>query len=551
MKRIVLTVIALIFLHLTYGQQPTQAPAPQSIERSMGNLPLISEPRSFLETATGWMLQDNGEWISDENRIPFKDSEFNKSSKALYKLGKENFEFLQLRDVVLNNEIYCIFVIVFRTGWYEFPILLEGWHKQQGISYFVFKKSKLLEVVPDKIEFNKPNIINMDVVCEGTLVDFDIKTLNSTVAYHIQKTFADKTIASHNLLMAVMPLQSGGESLMRFRLIQVTNKKKFYLPYLDVKDRDKLFRSSYYETDLESFRSFIRYDAGAVSVPQFAGSAKTPEEFFKRGISNYSLGNYGQSIADFTEASKFPPYTDFFLTYAYRANARQKAGDNFEALHDFDRAVSLKPADQGYYSAWLTTIYNRGVAKYNLKDYEGACQDWQTAIQMGFKDIGSDQTIKENCKNYKFSASSLTPNTVPSTVPGSSSPTDKQTDYYKVYWEGVWKYDDGNYSEALKNFNRALELKPQANTTTIYNYRGNCKLKLNDYNGAVGDFSIAINYSASSQTDNNTLKTTYYNRGLANYFLGNTNIACSDFNKSISLGLTESNLVQFIRQVCK
>jgi len=496
------------------------------------------------------MLQDDGEWIFAENKIPFKQAEYNQSSKAMYKLGKENFVLLQIRDVVLNNEIYAILVILFRTGWYEFPILLEGWHKQEGLSYFVFKKSKLLEVIPDKIEFNKPHIINLDVVCEGTLVDFDLKTINSTVAYQIQKTFTDKTIASHNLLIAVMPIQSGGQTFARFRLIQVINKKKFYLPYLDVKDRDKLFRSSYYETDFETFRNFIRYDAGSVVVPQFAGSARTPEEFYNRGISNYSLGNYMQSVADLTEASKSPPYTNFFLTYAYRANALQKAGDNFEALHDFDRAVSLKPAEQSYYSAWLTTIYNRGVAKYNLKDFEGACHDWQTAVQLGFRDIGSDQTIKENCKNYKFSSSSLSISTIPSTAPGISSP-EIQTDYYKVYWEGIWKYENGNYSEAMRNFNRALELKPQTNITTIYNYRGNCRLKLSDYTGAIGDYTIAINYAPSGQTDNNTLKTIYYNRGLANYFLGNSSIACSDFNKSISLGLTDTPSVQFIKQVCK
>jgi len=553
MKRILIILVGLFFMKMAMGQvtaPPAGQNAPLSVERSMSNLPLISEARSVLESATGWMLQDDGQWISEQNRIPFKETEYNQSSKAYYKLGKENFELLQLRDVVLNNEIYAIFIIEFRTGWYEFPILMQGWHKQDAVSFFVFKKTKLLDVVPDKFDFNRPYIVNLDVVCEGTMIEPDLKTINSTVAYKIQKTFADKTIASHNLLIAFMPVQSGGQSVARFRLIQVMNKKKFYLPYLEVKDRDKLFRSSYYETDFETFRGFIRYDAGAIAVPQFAGSARTPEEFYKRGISNYHLGNYPQAVADFSEASKYPPYTNFFLTYAYRANARQKMGDFFEALHDFDMAVSLKPADQNYFSAWLTTIYNRGVAKYNLKDNAGACQDWQTAVQMGFRDIGSDQNIKENCKNYKFSPSSLTISTLPSTVPGISSP-EQQTDYYKIYWEGVWKYENGNYSDAIRSFNRTLELRPQTNLTTIYNYRGNCKLKLNDYTGAVADFDLAITYATPSQTDNNTLKTIYYNRGLANYFLSNTSIACSDFQKSMNLGLTDPASIQFIKQVCK
>jgi len=551
MKRILVFLIGILILQTAMGQsrsQPPVKPPVTSVERSMSNLPLISETRSFIEKATGWMLQDNGEWLSAENRIPYKKAEYNRSSKAYYKLGKENFQILELRDVMLNNELYAIFIIRFKTGWYEFPILMDGWHKQEGLSYFVFKASRLAQVVPDKYEYNQPYITNLDVVCDGTIIDYDLKTLNSTVAYQIQKTFNDKTIASHNLLIAYMPVQIDGENLGRFRLIQVMNKKKLYLPYLDPKDRDKLFRSSYFETPYDVFRGLIRYNAGAIVVPQYTGTPKTPEEFYKRGVSDYALGNHREAIIDLTEASKSPPYSEFFLTYAYRANARQKLGDLLPALQDFDRAVSLKPNDQNYYSAWLTTIYNRGVCRFLTKDNAGACQDWQTAIQLGFKDITTDRMIKENCGNFKFTPSNLTLSTIPSSSPGVTSP-DIQNDYYKVYWDGIWKYENGNYSEAIKNFNRALELKPQTNITSVYNYRGNCRLKMSQYPGAIADFDVAINYAV--QTDYNTLKTIYYNRGLANYFQNNTSIACSDFRKAISLGLSEPEYLKFIGQVCK
>lgn len=553
MKRILILLISLFLLQTMMGQpagQPPVKPQVPAVERSMSNLPLISETRTFIEAATGWMLQDNGEWISAENRIPYKKAEYNKSSKAYYKLGKENFQILEIRDLMLNNELYAIFIIRFKTGWYEFPILMDGWHKQEGLSYFVFKASKLAQVVPDKFEYNQPYITNLDVVCDGTIIEYDLKTLNSTIAYQIQKTFNDKTIASHNLLIAFMPVQLNGENLARFRLIQVMNKKKLYLPYLDPKDRDKLFRSSYFETSFDVFRGLIRYNAGSIAVPQYTGTPKSAEEFYKRGVSNYAMGNHREAIIDFTEASKSPPYSDFFLTYAYRANARQKMGDLLPALQDFDRAVSLKPNDQSYYSAWLTTIYNRGVARFNSKDNAGACQDWQTAIQLGFKDVAMDKMIQENCRGYKFSPNSLTLSTLPSSTPGMSGPAPEvQNDYYKVYWEGIWKYENGNYSEALKNFNRALELKPQTNITSVYNYRGNCRLKMAAYQGAIADFDVAINYAV--QTDYNTLKTIYYNRGLANYFQGNSSIACSDFRKAISLGLSDPEYIKFIGQVCK
>jgi tetratricopeptide (TPR) repeat protein len=195
-------------------------------------------------------------------------------------------------------------------------------------------------------------------------------------------------------------------------------------------------------------------------------------------------------------------------------------------------------------------IYNRGVARQNLKDVNGACQDWNTAVQLGFKDLSTDKAIKEYCKNYRYTGPSMNINAVTSSAPGSSSP-ELQTDYYKVYWDGVWKYENGNYAEAIRHFNRALQLKPQTNVTGIYAYRGNCKLKLTDYSGAIMDYDYAISYASSQPTDNNTMKPIYYNRGLANFFLGNTSIACSDFQKSLNAGMTDPQSVTFIRQVCK
>jgi tetratricopeptide (TPR) repeat protein len=524
----------------------------KEVERSMSNLPMISETRSMLLEATGWALQDDGEWVSSENRIPYKQVNLNESRKAFYKLGKENFTALEIRDVIVNNDLYVVFIIKFKTGWYEFPILMDGWHSQNALTYFVFKASKLQEVLPDKYENNTPYIVNTEALVDGTMVDYDKNTINSTIAYSIQKTINNKTIASHNLLIAFMPVEAGGIRLARFRMIQSMNRKKFYTPYLQKDNRDKLFRGSYYEVPFDQFQAFIRYQGGT-PVQSFAGIPVTPEDFFKRGVSNYGIGNYAQSIADLTEAAKNQPYSDFFLTYAYRANSREKMGDNFGAMQDYDRAISLKPSDPNYTSAWLTTLYNRGVAKYNSKNAQGACQDWQTAVAMGFRDAATDDAIKENCKNFRFTPAQLTISTAPSSVPTTStgSGPEMQTDYYKVYWDGVWRYQNGNYSEALRYFNRALELQPQTNVMTVYSYRGNCKLKMSDYASALADFDYAIAYSNSQPTDNNLMKNLWYNRGLANFFLGNKVISCSDFQKSIDSGMNDAESLSFIRQVCR
>jgi len=88
----------------------------QPIERTVGNLPIISEVKSSLELATGYSFQDNGEWISAQNRIPYKVAAYNKSNKIYYKLGSDNFELLQIRDVMVRNELYVVFTIQYKTG---------------------------------------------------------------------------------------------------------------------------------------------------------------------------------------------------------------------------------------------------------------------------------------------------------------------------------------------------------------------------------------------------------------------------------------------------
>jgi tetratricopeptide (TPR) repeat protein len=558
MRPLVFILLNIVFSGLLQGQNPSypvQSAQPYNalqdhpVERSMNNLPILSEPRSILETAMGWTLQDDGKWISKENRLLYSKAEYNSSGKTYYKLGKENFEVIEMRDVSYKNEQYAVLVIKFRTGYYEFPILMDSWHNQQALSYFVFKADKLKEVIPEKMEFNKPYITNMEVVCDGTLLEYDKNTWTTTISYFLQKTLSDKTFASHNLLIAFWPVQTGGQSLARFRLIQVMNKAKFYTPYLELKNRDKLFRSSYYETEFSLFQDLMRY-SGSIPFQLFTGNPQTPDEFYKRGVSNYGTENYSQCVYDMTEAAKAQPYVDFFLTYAYRANARQKLGDFALAMQDFDKAVNLKPADLTYYSAWLTTIYNRGVARQNMKDINGACQDWNTAVQLGFKDLATDNAIKEYCKNYRYTVPSVNFNAVSQAAPGSSPP-EMQTDYYKVYWDGVWKYENGNYAEAIRYFNRALQLQPQTNVVGIYSYRGNCKLKLTDYAGAIMDFDYAIGFSASQPTESSTMKSIYYNRGLSNFFLGNAAIACSDFQKSLNAGMSDPQSLIFIKQVCK
>ncbi len=58
--------------------------------------------------------------------------------------------------------------------------------------------------------------------------------------------------------------------------------------------------------------------------------------------------------------------------------------------------------------------------------------------------------------------------------------------------------DEGNYVEALRNFNRAIEIDPD-NATAYYN-KGTVKVKLGDLTGSKNDFLKAFDLRHNSFT---------------------------------------------------
>jgi serine/threonine-protein kinase len=114
------------------------------------------------------------------------------------------------------------------------------------------------------------------------------------------------------------------------------------------------------------------------------------------------------------------------------------------AIADYDRAIALNPKCGGYYS-------NRGEAKYTLKKVPEALADYNKCIEL---DPGNAQayfnrgTLKILC---------LT-----------------------------------NYTEAITDFTKAIELHSDPHEEDIFLWRGNAKLQLKDYAGAIVDYSKSI-----------------------------------------------------------
>ena len=92
--------------------------------------------------------------------------------------------------------------------------------------------------------------------------------------------------------------------------------------------------------------------------------------------------------------------------------------------------------------------------------------------------------------------------------------------------EGNELYMQGNYQEAMKLYNEAIQIKPDFSWP--YNNRGGIYLTLGNYQQAINEYNKAIELDHKNAFS-------YGHRGSAYYELGNKKQAIADYNKAIEL----------------
>jgi protein O-mannosyl-transferase len=182
-----------------------------------------------------------------------------------------------------------------------------------------------------------------------------------------------------------------------------------------------------------------------------------------------------------------------------------------DTMSFYNSSISQNPDNASLYN-------NRGNAKNNIKDFQGAIEDFTKAIELkpnyvfaynnrgnAYKTIGDpDKAIKDFNK-----AIELSPNTAEA--------------YYN---RGNSYYKNGDFEMAIENFNKAIELNP--NLVETYFNLGNVYYKKGDLETSIKNYSKAIElkpYFAEA----------YNNRGYAYGNMGDLDKALKDFDKTIGL----------------
>src|SRR5688572_17473692 len=100
--------------------------------------------------------------------------------------------------------------------------------------------------------------------------------------------------------------------------------------------------------------------------------------------------------------------------------------------------------------------------------------------------------------------------------------------------------DKNNNDIALKEYNKAIELDT-ASANTYYN-RGILFIKEKKFERVIGDFSKVLALRGDSAMS-------YYNIGMAEFFLNRKEAACRDLEIAAGMGLSEA--IEARNQFCK
>lgn len=103
-------------------------------------------------------------------------------------------------------------------------------------------------------------------------------------------------------------------------------------------------------------------------------SSKDAIYYFNRAELKREKGDFSGAYSDYTRAIKIN--ANFVQAYWKRGLLKIDMDSLKSAICDFDQVINKEPKDEAY--------YNRGRIKYKLRDSIGACNDWQSACDLGY-----------------------------------------------------------------------------------------------------------------------------------------------------------------------
>lgn len=204
--------------------------------------------------------------------------------------------------------------------------------------------------------------------------------------------------------------------------------------------------------------------------------------------------------------------------YNQRGLLLQKVQETELSISDFTTALQFKNND----TLKLSLLLNRGVTKINVRDFQGAYDDFIDALQIDSLNIGTLNNLASVCDEVGKGDQ---------TLPYLYKIIKIDSNFIGAYGNIGFKFQEmGDHTSAIKYFNKVLQLQPDE--PLGYSNRAFNEYKLGDYKAALADINTSIKlYPANS----------YAFRIRALIFLAQKEKqkACSDIEESLRLGFTK------------
>ena len=220
---------------------------------------------------------------------------------------------------------------------------------------------------------------------------------------------------------------------------------------------------------------------------------------------------------------------------------KDESSKSIENIKKQAEEETKKLIEKNNISIEISNLLNLAYQAYNNKDYNSSINYYNKIIKM-IDDLLKryDKNSKEYSKyknicsmayyNRGLAKSDLENNE--EAIKDYDKAIELNPNYSDAYNNrGVSKSDLGNNEEAIKDYDKAIESNP--NNSDAYNNRGNEKNNLKQYNEAIKDFNKAIELNPNNSS-------AYNNRGVAKKNSGKYEEAIKDYNKAIELNPNNS-----------
>ncbi len=234
---------------------------------------------------------------------------------------------------------------------------------------------------------------------------------------------------------------------------------------------------------------------------------------------------YDKAIAAFTKTTEVGD--DYFVEAEFELGELKTERKDYEAAVKHYDAILSKESGNG------KAYRLRGLCKREIQNYEGALADLNKAIELEGENeatLYEKGVLEIEIKDFDAAIADLT-----KVIEGNEKNADayfyRAFAHYQEAQDPNYKHHHAHLKQALADYDKTLKLDPDFDEA--YFDRGEVKLKLNDYQGAIYDFKKAI---AINPEDLDAR----YMKALCNYHYGYEQSAVKQVEKLL---LIDSNYV--------